>query len=240
MSNRDLIGEMLPVLCEKYMRSAGNDLAQNANVLFDALEALEREQKIRSYAQVGERIEDLVEEISKGALARNWKLVKTLADQYFQALAALPSLELVVLVAVRQEEILANVVNGGPGVEAFMEFADQVHGVLCLQIEHEVAEAKKMGRLVDGEDRAKQRTTMFRLETICIAAHNLFDNRLGYGRSEEHPNGHHLPCAPRELWARLGEAIYGKDDMRVVELRSVPDSGAGTPESTESAPASVD
>jgi hypothetical protein len=46
-------------------------------------------------------------------------------------------------------------------------------------------------------------------------ARDLFDNRMGY---LSWPG----PWAHREFWADLGEAIYGPDDERVVELRTQP------------------
>lgn len=46
---------------------------------------------------------------------------------------------------------------------------------------------------------------------IVSTAKQLFDNRLGW-------DAHRNPYAPRELWAELGAALYGKDDPRVLEL----------------------
>lgn len=43
------------------------------------------------------------------------------------------------------------------------------------------------------------------------AAAELFDNRLGWSEGRQ-------PYAPRELWARLGAALYGDDDPRVLDL----------------------
>ena len=54
--------------------------------------------------------------------------------------------------------------------------------------------------------------TLDRAGEIAIRAKELFDNRLGEG------NGR-LPFAPRDFWARLGEALYGPDDARVQSLR---------------------
>ena len=42
-------------------------------------------------------------------------------------------------------------------------------------------------------------------------AKDLFDNRLGWSDRRN-------PYAPREFWYRLGIALYGKDDPRVVDL----------------------
>ena len=50
-------------------------------------------------------------------------------------------------------------------------------------------------------------------EIVIKAAQDLFDNRLGWSNNRQ-------PYAPRELWANLGEALYGKDDERVKELRN--------------------
>ena len=47
---------------------------------------------------------------------------------------------------------------------------------------------------------------------IVKAAQGLFDNRLGWSENRN-------PYAPREIWAKLGVALYGKDDERVKELR---------------------
>lgn len=44
------------------------------------------------------------------------------------------------------------------------------------------------------------------------AAQALFDNRLGWSLGRN-------PYAPREFWADLSEALYGKDDERTIELR---------------------
>ncbi len=43
------------------------------------------------------------------------------------------------------------------------------------------------------------------------AARNLFDNRLGWSDNRN-------PYAPRELWHKLGVALYGENDDRVIEL----------------------
>ncbi len=43
------------------------------------------------------------------------------------------------------------------------------------------------------------------------AAKDLFDNRLGWS------NGRN-PYAPREFFYKLGLALYGKNDDRVIEL----------------------
>jgi len=48
---------------------------------------------------------------------------------------------------------------------------------------------------------------------IYEAAKDLFDNRLGWSDKRN-------PYAPRELWSKLAEALYGKDDERTKELRS--------------------
>ena len=45
------------------------------------------------------------------------------------------------------------------------------------------------------------------------AARNLFDNRLGWSDSRR-------PYAPRECWYKLGVALYGENDGRVIELSS--------------------
>ena len=47
---------------------------------------------------------------------------------------------------------------------------------------------------------------------IVKAAQDLFDNRLGLSDNRN-------PYAPREIWAKLGVALYGKDDKRVKELQ---------------------
>ena len=47
---------------------------------------------------------------------------------------------------------------------------------------------------------------------IYKATKDLFDNRLGW-------SGNRNPYAPRELWLKLAEALYGKDDERTKELR---------------------
>jgi len=52
------------------------------------------------------------------------------------------------------------------------------------------------------------------LPPIVEAATTLFDNRLGWSEGRS-------PHAPRDFWADLGAALYGHDDPRVVELRSV-------------------
>lgn len=49
---------------------------------------------------------------------------------------------------------------------------------------------------------------------VYKAAKDLFDNRLGWS------NGRN-PYAPKEFWAKLGEALYGKEDSRVKELEAV-------------------
>lgn len=49
---------------------------------------------------------------------------------------------------------------------------------------------------------------------IIKAAKDLFNNRLGWG------SGGNL-YAPRVLWAKLGEAIYGKGHPSVLELREL-------------------
>ena len=51
---------------------------------------------------------------------------------------------------------------------------------------------------------------------IIKAAQGLFDNRMGWSENRN-------PYATREVWAKLGEALYGKDDKRVKELREQDD-----------------
>lgn len=45
------------------------------------------------------------------------------------------------------------------------------------------------------------------------AARDLFDNRLGWSDERN-------PYAPRAFWHKLGVALYGENDERVVELSS--------------------
>lgn len=42
-------------------------------------------------------------------------------------------------------------------------------------------------------------------------ARNLFDNRLGWSDGRN-------PYAPIEFWHKLGVALYGENDERVIEL----------------------
>jgi hypothetical protein len=146
---RDLIAEMLPTLCDKYMgQNAGSDgqnVAWEAQRLFDALDALEREQKIRTYQHLLAKVDDVEEELQKAALARNWKLVTVLANAYFAELTRIPSLEMVVLLAVRQKELVENVASM-PGVEALISFAHHARGVIECELAAELAAAVEMGR----------------------------------------------------------------------------------------------
>ena len=76
------------------------------------------------------------------------------------------------------------------------------------------------GNAADGEDVAPS-PGVGDQEAIVAAARDLFDNRLGHGRNRQ-------PYAPRDVWAKLGEALYGADDVRVRHLRGeVPDDELG-------------
>lgn len=52
-----------------------------------------------------------------------------------------------------------------------------------------------------------------RIRLLDVAARNLFDNRMD--SVDRHS---YYVKAPRELWADLGEALYGADDPRAQEL----------------------
>jgi hypothetical protein len=156
---RDLVGEMLPTLCEKYMGCAHFDAegkviserlpAEDARLLFDALESLEREQKIRNCRQVLARAGDISEELRKATLARNWKLVTVLATHFFVELTRVTTLEMVALVAVRQKELMDAIGTGEDGVAAFLKFGDHAMGVIKDELIDLLGEARRYGRSDD-------------------------------------------------------------------------------------------
>src|ERR1019366_3469177 len=82
---RDLVGEMLPTLCEKFIDAQDGEfgVGEQARHLFDALEALGREQKIRNLRKLLTKIDELEEAMQKAALARDWRLSTLLTTPYF-------------------------------------------------------------------------------------------------------------------------------------------------------------
>ena len=172
---RDLVSEMLPVLCEKFMGSVqfdadGNAIeasyrpADDARHLFDALEALTREQKIRDLRKIRARSEELEESMQVAALGRKVQLVTILVTLYFAELSQAPLLSLVCLIATEQDEIIKAAGAGGSGIEGVLKFGGKARELLDKEVDELVAEAINEGRTPDVEEpRGKGRSTLLRV-----------------------------------------------------------------------------
>ena len=146
---RDLVGEMLPVLCEKFINAGAlaEGMGEQARRLFDALEALGREQKIRNLRKLLTKIDELEEVMQKAALARDWRLSTLLTTLYFGEISvASPSLEVICMIATRQEELSKKAGAGGQGVEEILKFGGEVRGAITRVIDEEMAVAVQHGR----------------------------------------------------------------------------------------------
>ena len=159
---RDLVAEMLPVLCEKFIDAKVDVefwVGEQARHLFDALEALGREQKIRNLRKLLTKIDELEEAMQKASLARDWRLSTLLTTLYFGEIsAASPSLEVICMVATRQEELSKKAGAGGQGVEEILKFGGEVRGAIQKVIDEELAVAVRHGRTTSGSEGGAHRS----------------------------------------------------------------------------------
>jgi hypothetical protein len=154
---RDLVGEMLPTLCEKFIDAQDGEfgVGEQARHLFDALEALGREQKIRNLRKLLTKIDELEEVMQKAALARDWRLSTLLTTLYFGEISvASPSLEVICMIATRQEELSKKAGAGGQGVEEILKFGGEVRGAITKVIDEELRVALVYGRSSSASDAA--------------------------------------------------------------------------------------
>ena len=161
--DRDLVGEMLPTLCEKFMGWCDSDMngqvkpfehARDARHLFDALEALKREQKIRDYERVLSRGQDLRDAMNRSVTQRKWKMAQNLAASLVVELTELPILELVVLVQEEHKALIAGMDEGVAGFEAFDRFAKVATQIVTIALDVEKTIAKALGRPESGPSSA--------------------------------------------------------------------------------------
>lgn len=222
MSNatKDLVGEMIPTLCEKFMGRktviraedgravlAPLNHAEDACELFDALDALKREQKIRAYVDALRRGNEALDCMRTAVRDRQWKMAQTLAATVVTEMTQLPLLPLVVLMATESKALVDGIDRGAEGFEAFERFAVSARTIINEALDVETDAARMAGR--DPELNSREKSELEE------AARDLFDNRLGWDMGRQ-------PYAPRAFWARLGAAIYGSEDKRVAELRADP------------------
>jgi len=156
---RDLVGEMLPTLCEKFLgHSSDPDFetndplnhAQDARNLFDALAALQREQRIRDLERVLGRCHELRDAMRRAVEQRSWKTAQNLAASLVVELTELPILALVVLVQEEHKELVAGIDQGAAGFETFDRFALTAFTIVAAAWAEELKAARLEGR---GPDR---------------------------------------------------------------------------------------
>lgn len=118
--------------------------AEKARLVFEALTALEREQKIRGFTHIMHKTMELFGAIKDAGHDRNWKLVGLLMNLYFAELSTAPSLAVVCKIAVEQEEIQKGA--DPAAIEKLHAFHKRMLTLLVEATQHEINVAESEGR----------------------------------------------------------------------------------------------
>lgn len=144
-----LVSDILPRLVEHIMCNRDPDLrpdpAEGARRVFEALEALEREQKIKDHAALIDKTIQLELSLARAATVRNWKVVTLLVQLYFAELATSSSLEVVCNVAFEQDTLTRDAASQA-GVEAVVGFGVRTRALIAKCLDEETKRATEQGR----------------------------------------------------------------------------------------------